>query len=265
MAGTVDLPVIGKVKSGWVWAGGGVVLLIVGFAYVRNRGSAASASTTAAAGSTTTDPATGYPEGSAEDIAALQDQGGAYAGVGGYSGAGGGITNQQYYYDPADGLYDLTAPYTGNGAGTANTGPGTFSSNAYWVQYCEQNVVGYSASQIQGALSAYLAGIGLSTTQFTIYQAALAVGGEPPEPPSKPAHLATTTSGGGSSSTAKVAVPNVVGQPQEAAYAILAAAGLHASGAAPVKGKTRTVTAQDPKAKTEAAKGTTVKLTSKLS
>lgn len=201
MAETEKLPGIGKVKKGWVWAGVAFTAAIVGFAYWRHRqaGGSASSSTPAAA-TAPIDPATGYPTGSPEDLAALQAQSGASDGYGSYSGGEDTGTTGQLYYDPADGLYDLTSPYTGTAAsgttaGTANTGPGTFTDDAYWVSYAEENVTGYSASAVQGALAAYLAGIPLTTTQMSIYQAAIAVAGTPPTPGPTPTLATQSTSG----------------------------------------------------------------------
>lgn len=265
MAGTVDLPAIGKVKSGYVWAGAAVVAVIVGYAYIRNKNSAAanSAGTGTAAAAATTDPATGYPSGSPEDLAALQAAGGggygAYGGVGGgYAGYGTGYGAQQYYYDPADGLYDLTAPYTGS-TGTSNTGPGTFSDNAYWVQYAIQNVQGYPASDIQGALSAYLAGLGLTTTQMSIYQAALAVAGEPPHPPKTPAHL-QNPGGGGGGGGGNATVPHVVGDTAGDAHNKIVAAGLVPT-ADPQQKPDWKVTSTSPAGGTSVAHGTRVLIT----
>jgi Fibronectin type III domain len=209
MAGTLDLPAIGRVKTGYVIGGGAVVLGIVGIAWYRHEKNAAASSagnTAAAASSTPIDPETGYPEGSPEDEAALAQLNSGYYGSSEEEGTIAGSGGQALYYDPADGLYDLTSPYEGT-AGTAtssasaNTGPGTFTSNAYWVQYAIENVQGYSATDIQGALSAYLAGLGLTTTQMSIYQAALAVAGPAPDPPSTAAHLATQSATGSTSSS----------------------------------------------------------------
>jgi hypothetical protein len=197
----VKLPVIGSVKTVYVWAAGAIVVVVVGVAYARRRsaGSSSADGTTAATDAAAAiDPETGLPEGSAEDLSALQEMSGGLGGVNdiGDTGAGGAGT---LYYDPADGLYDLTSPYNPSQSGTSNTGPGTFTDNAYWTQYAIENVQGYSAAQIQGALAAYLAGQGLTTTQMSIYQAALAVAGSPPKPPATGAHLAT--GGGGTGGT----------------------------------------------------------------
>jgi hypothetical protein len=276
MAGTVDLPAIGRVKSGYVWGGAAVVVVIVGYFWIRNRNAAASSSAAAlpgAAADTALDPETGYPEGSPEDLAALQAQsgGGAYGGVGGgYAGEGTGYTGQEYYYDPADGLYDLTSPYTGSANGTSNSGPGTFTDNAYWVQYAIENVQGYSAEQIQGALSAYLAGMGLTTTQMSIYQASIAVAGSPPDPPKSPAHLQNGTGSTGSGSTGsstQVSVPDVISEDLVNAQRAIGEQGLKSvtSGPATTKaGEVRTVSAQSPAGGTRVDAGTTVRLTYKI-
>ena len=63
----------------------------------------------------------------------------------------------------------------------------------------------------------------------------------------------------------KVKVPNVVGMEQAKAFAELSKAGLHPTGPHPVKGKVHTVTAESPRAGTEVSRGTTVRLTSRLS
>ena len=61
-----------------------------------------------------------------------------------------------------------------------------------------------------------------------------------------------------------VIVPNTIGESQADAFRLIAYADLKPSGSAPVKGRTRIVTAQTPKAGTEVKKGTTVRLTSKV-
>ncbi|HXC83874.1 MAG TPA: PASTA domain-containing protein [Trebonia sp.] len=272
MAGTVDLPAIGRVKSGYVWGGAAVVVVAVGYFWIRNRNAAASGATAGTAADTTTlDPETGYPEGSPEDLAALQAQsGGAYGGVGGgYAGEGTGYTGQEYYYDPADGLYDLTSPYTGASSGTSNSGPGTFTDNAYWVQYAIENVQGYSAGQIQGALSAYLAGMGLTTTQMSIYQASVAVAGSPPDPPKSPAHLqnGTGTGGGSTGSGTQVTVPDVISEDLVNAQRAIGEQGLKSAVSGPATtrtGEVRTVSAQSPAGGTKVDAGTTVRLTYKI-
>jgi hypothetical protein len=192
MAGEIKLPFVGQVKSTWAWGGAGVVALIVGVAYYRKHQAAAAGSGTTAgtdantaAAASAIDPETGLPAGSAADEAALEQ----------LQSSGG------YGSDYGDGDYYGTVPVSYAGA-TPNTGPGTFTDNAYWLQYAEQNVTGYSAAQIQAALSAYLAGAKLNTTQYTIYQIALGVAGPPPQPPATPP--APQPQGGTTPGTTKV-------------------------------------------------------------
>jgi hypothetical protein len=61
-----------------------------------------------------------------------------------------------------------------------------------------------------------------------------------------------------------VTVPDAVGEVQADAFRLVSYAGLKPTGPAPVKSKIRIVTAQTPKAGAEVAKGTTVRLTSKV-
>jgi PASTA domain len=68
----------------------------------------------------------------------------------------------------------------------------------------------------------------------------------------------------GADAPVRVKVPNVVGQPQEAGFAIISAAGLKAVGTAVVPGKVLTVQAQSPAAGALADKGSTVTLQSKV-
>jgi Fibronectin type III domain len=208
MAETVNLPGLGTVRKPYVWGGAAVVTLIVGVAWYKhsqNSAANAAAASTAAAGTASAaasapiDPETGYPEGSPEDLAALQELEGSYGDVDDVGDTGTGAAGE-LYYDPADGLYDLTSPYVASTAASsaANTGPGTFTDNAYWTQYAIENVQGYSGSDIQTALALYLSGGALTTTQMSIYQAAVAVAGPAPDPPATAAHL---TSGGSGTAT----------------------------------------------------------------
>jgi hypothetical protein len=212
MAGKmIKLPVIGEVKTGYVIAAGVALVGILGVAYYRNskNTAAAAASGTTAADTATaaTDPETGYPEGSPEDLAALEAlNGGGTYGDQYATGYGQGSGTGELYYDPADGQYDLTSPYqaTTTTTPTANTGPGTFTDYASWVSYAEQYVTGYTQAQIQGALAAAYAGVALSTTQLTIFQAATAVAGVNPSgivPKTAPQAPGGTGTGTGTTTT----------------------------------------------------------------
>lgn len=57
---------------------------------------------------------------------------------------------------------------------------------------------------------------------------------------------------------------NAVGESQADAFRLIQYAGLKPTGPAPVKGKVRIVTAQTPKAGTQARRGSTVHVTSKI-
>lgn len=223
MAGTVKLPVLGTVKSGYVWAGVAIVTVIVGVAYSRRSHPSSSSSGSSGVSSASTaaasiDPQTGYPYGSAEDEAALaQLQSSAY----GY-GAYGSAYGEGAYYG-----------YTGTGinGASANTGPGTFTDNAYWLAYASENITGYAASDIQAALSAYLAGVPLTATQMSIVQVALGVAGTPPNPPPTPTLASTgsssssSSSSSGSGTTTATKPPRVIGKTVAQGIAAIQAAG----------------------------------------
>lgn len=231
MAGTIHLPVLGDTKTSYVIAGGVVVTGIVGFAYYKHAHSpvAAGATTTAASSavSTTTagiDPETGYPYGSAQDEEALEslDSGGAYE-------TGGG----EYY------PYSSTPVTSSNSTSTANTGPGTFTSDAQWLDWIvANNTTSYSSSQIVTACSIWLYGASggsnstLTTTDVSVILACEAVAGQPPSYPGAPQAGSGTPGGGtgsggsGSGSTTMVKVPNVNLQRVNPGEAAITAAGL---------------------------------------
>lgn len=193
MADTLNLPGFGQTKKVYVFGAAAIVTGIVSVAWYRHsHGSAGATAADAGQATDTTsiDPDTGFAYGSAADTAALS---GGTAG-GGVSELGAG----SLFYDPADGLYDLTSPYQPNSAGTSNTGPGTFTDDAYWTQYAIENVQGYSASQVQGAIAAVQAGQALTQQQLTIWQTCLAVAGQPPSPPPTAPHVGN---GGGTSTS----------------------------------------------------------------
>jgi hypothetical protein len=101
-----DKKVSGGKAGAWIGkhkaiAYGGVVIVIVILYFILHK--SASASTTASTGaSSDIDPATGYPTGSAADIAALNGGSGTSSSVpsgggGGWNGGGGGTTTNNYY------------------------------------------------------------------------------------------------------------------------------------------------------------------------
>lgn len=76
--------------------------------------------------------------------------------------------------------------------------------------------------------------------------------------------VSITVSKGPKPETPMVIVPDAVGESQADAFRLISYAGLKPTGSAPVKGKIRIVTAQTPKAGAEVAKGSTIRLTSKV-
>lgn len=161
MTDTIHLPGMGETKKSTVYVMVGGLVLVGGIAYYRSKKQAAQNASVAQAGSTTTNPATGYPYGSAEDAAALSAQANYNQG---YSGAGGG------YY-----------PYSTSTPGTIQTG---FTSNAQWAQayesYATQNLQS-DASVVAAALGKYLTGQPLTSDQLSIVEQAIAFQGIPPQ------------------------------------------------------------------------------------
>jgi hypothetical protein len=155
LGGTVNTP-LGNVKKEYLFIGAGA-LLIVGVAYYRSKKTAQAAATAAAGANNGIDPATGYPYGSAEDSAALANQGS--------------------YINP-------NQPYAPTGGGTSAGTPGTFTSNAQWAQFVEQYMSSNGSVQDAGPLSAaigkYLTNQPVTDEQKSLISQAIAIGGYPP-------------------------------------------------------------------------------------
>lgn len=294
---------IGKaeIKTPYLVAAAAVAVILIGYAIVKRRQNAAAAATTNSASQI--DPATGDIAGSPQDQAdlAAQQSGGYDSGTPGYGGYGGFGAGAGGYYpntasttsgpdaiDPNTGVPFAEEPgwvyndqsgtwaYQGTGAGAGGGGSGgvgTFTTNAQWLQACESyfvsnGLVSDNGMALTSALGKYLAGSDVTPDQETLIQEATGVEGYPPVrgPAGYPPGIHVSASHvKPPPPAAKVKVPNVVGMEQDAAFARLSAAGLHASGATAVPGKVHTVTREDPAAGTSVAKGSTVQLTSKLS
>jgi len=186
------LPKWGKIA---VIAGGGLVAFYV----YRNHQASASASTSSTTASTastgsyppdgttgnpsdpySTDPATGQTYGDEQFNGA-----GAYgAGYGEFSGYNSGLASSQYYTQP--------------GSGAVSTS--NYTSNSAWAQAVETGLsdIGYSPTDVSGALGAWMAGQNLTPSQASIVQAAIAEFGDPPSGSYPILRAPTSTPGGGS-------------------------------------------------------------------
>lgn len=152
MADNITTP-IGNIPTNYVYVGGAVVALVIGVVWYRTR----QQSTISSAADSAINPATGYPFGSAEDAAALADQGN--------------------YVNPAQ-------PYAPGGGGGGIPSTVGFATNQQW----SQAVISYlgtdggivDTSQLSEALGKYLLGAALTVTQVSLVQQAIAVEGYPP-------------------------------------------------------------------------------------
>ncbi len=244
MAGTVKLPLVGETNKATLVIAGLAGVTALGWAVWKDKKSKTAAST-AAATTTTSTAGTGY--GYAAQTYQPYGYGFGASGLGEYGGGGEGDYGYGYY---------------GAGDPTEEV-PGQAATNAQWSEAAVSALTnaGWSGTDVLTALGLYITGSPVTATQEQIIQAAIAAEGYPPSagtngyPPA--IHTGPAT---GQSSTIKV--PNTVGQPQEAAFAILSAAGLKATGTNTVKGKVLYVKSQNPAAGASVAKGSTVTLTS---
>lgn len=257
MAGTVNLPFIGPTNTWVVGVAGVAGIGALGYAYLKKKKAAATPAAVTSLG--TTPAGYGYGYGSyGYGAYSYQPYGYGFgsSGLGAYGGATG---NYGYGYYGAG---EPTAPVSTQA-----------TTNAQWseavVSALTSGSAGWTGQDVLTALGLYLTGAPVSANQESIIRAAIAAEGYPPTagangyPPAIHSAAPVGQSGGGTTST-QVTVPKVTGQPQEAAFAILSAAGLHATGTALVPGKTLIVQSQSPSAGSNVATGTTVKLTSKV-
>lgn len=135
-----------------------------------------------------------------------------------------------------------------------------FPDNASWAQAAQAGLtgVGYTSTDVSGALGAYLARMPLSSTQVSIVQAAIAEYGPPPVGTYQ---IVSSSTGGGTTSTGGATVPNVVGMDITDAANAVRADGLSWNGPPSVKGQVIYVTGQTPAAGTSVASGATVTVT----
>lgn len=262
----VELPGVGEVKRSTAIIGGGVIVAIVGYVYIRNKRAKA-----AAAGSTTgtvTDPAgnvcaalnpqSGYCPGSPEDQQYLQQQS---AGTGGFGpGYGqGGVGFGSFVTDAQGNTCTAIDPLTGL-CPVAGAIPGRTSvtTNAEWVQEAELQLG--QTSQVQAALGYALSGQPVTQDQKNLFMEAVGLLGAPPQgyPP-------LNVVGGTHHPPPKsqVTVPYLIGERVENASSSLQALGLKAGIPNRKPGIAYEVTKTSPARGTRVVTGSTVHLSIK--
>jgi LysM repeat protein len=157
MADTINTP-FGAVKKETAYVIGGALVLVLGVVWYRSRSAAKAASIAASGANTGIDPATGFAYGSAEDAAALANQGS--------------------FINP-------TVPFApGGGGGGGSSIPQGFVSNAQWAQSTEQylidNGVVHDSTLLGNAIGKYLTGQPVTSDMQSLIQQAIAFGGYPP-------------------------------------------------------------------------------------
>jgi hypothetical protein len=176
--GTVKL--FGKpVSKKTLYIGLAVVAGVLGYAYYSKRKSAAAGGTGTAAAAGNIDPQTGYPYGSTQDAAALQQTGQPGYNTSGY-GAGA--------IDPNTGIpyaNEVAGLGGGGGGGTTTTTPAQSVTIAQWEQECISNLEAGGVDQAtianaSAGLPRYLAHLSLTPAQATGVQLAVGLTGPPP-------------------------------------------------------------------------------------
>lgn len=243
MPSTVNVPLLGQVPKGGLFAGGLAVVGTGAYLWYKHQKNQALAATPAAAAT----PGYGYGAASA--------YGYAQAAFGyGYGPAGYGFGEFG-----AAGFPGPVSPY-----GYAVAAPQT---NAQWSQNATTMLVnqGYTGTAVLTALGAYLSGkpVVQGSSEDTTIQAAIAVEGEPPQPGTGGYPPAVNYQGSNPGQTGgTVTVPNLQGMTLDRADSILSAAGLkfNTSPGKDKKGYDRIVTGQNPKQGQKAKSGSFVSI-----
>jgi PASTA domain len=260
-----DLPIVGKVPKGWVIAVVGGSVVVGGYLWYRHKQNAVATSSTATTSSTA-------PTGTGADTT-----GDPYPPDGTY-----GNPEDPYSTDPETGMtygdeqlyggdsgYGLgSGYYPGTGVTTTGTGgtpgPGSFTTNADWASYAEEQLQGVvDPTSLSAALGVYLTGRPANDDQVSLIDQAIAIAGYPPVsgPGNNPPGIVQGSGGGGGKP--KVKVPNVVGQDVDAAARTLTGAGFQVSHPSLKAGHGYTVTAEQPPAGRSVDQGRTITLTIK--
>lgn len=176
-----DIPGIGKMSKGWMITVGAASAGILGYAYYQHKKNAAASSS---ATTSTTAPTAGaagdqYPPdgtyGDPTDPYSTDPQTGmTYGDEGLYGGGSGGFGTGGF----------IGGGFTGGTGGTGSgsgSGPGSFTTNADWAQYAEQQLSGtVDSTTLSAALGVYLTGRAASTDQVSLIDQAIAIAGYPP-------------------------------------------------------------------------------------
>lgn len=167
VSGTVNIPKIGRVKKVYVYGGVAVVGVLAVVYYRQHKAAALSGSSAPADGQQTDpagnvgviDPATGYVEGSPEDLSAL---------------------SSQADFNPGTDLSGSGS--TGPSIDTQVTNGPPFTNNAAWTTYVLANLpqAQDNPSGVAATLGAYLAGAQVQPDQVDVIHAADALAGPPP-------------------------------------------------------------------------------------
>lgn len=173
---------MGEVKNSYVAIGGGGMVLVLGYAYYRNKKQKATAATAAAtsntggtldetgAGTSGIDPSTGLPYA---DEGIDPSTGIPYSEESAYGSTYGGI-------DPTTGL-----PYYDETSGTTSTST-TFTTNSQWIQQAEsdaQNLFNATYALAASAVGKYISqtSAGLLPAEYLLMQQILGELGQPPD------------------------------------------------------------------------------------
>lgn len=171
----VNIPGVGRVPSKYVLLGGGVVVLIVGVAYLRHRNTAAP--TDSSTSDTAAGPASTYqPDAS-------------------YDPTGYGYSLPYYPYDSSS---------------SSSSSSTTYTTNNEWAAAAEDALTtqGITTATSAAAIGKVLAGLTVTTDQKTIFLQAVGLLGDPPGSYPKPIMVSDPTSpSSGSSSSSSTAVP----------------------------------------------------------
>jgi hypothetical protein len=253
--GDVNLPGLGKIDKKYAIAGTLVAVGLGVIVYIRSRNAAstAAAADTAAAGGSTPDdgtdesgidPATGIPYAE-EDSGDYGDDGG-----GDYAEDDTDLDAAGYPIGSAQDLAYEEEQSTG------------IETNDEWLEAAISGDVPGTASAIQAACAAVLAGLTVTTAQKDLFLEAVGILGQPPQGYPTPIKTSDTASQS-SSSSGNVSVPHTEGGTAGEAHDLIVAVGLVPKAATASQKPSDIVTGTSPSAGTSVASGSKVTITAK--